>query len=146
MRKQCVMCGGEFEARNQTYRSCSPECRREWRLRADRERNRVINLTPALLEAKRTRGRAFYHRNIETERLRNRARYRANVEHERAIRRESKRRYREQNPEKARREAALYAKENRGRRREYERRYREERAAALRLVRDLQSKGLEALL
>lgn len=146
MIKQCVVCDGEFEARNNTYKCCSPGCSKEYNLRADRRRNTIINLTPDLREKKRARQRAHYHRNIEDQRIRGRAKYWKNPEVEREKRRESKRKYRSEQPDRARAAEREYRQRTRDERRQYEQNYRNERAAALKLIRELQSKGMEALL
>ena len=116
MKKECVVCGAEFEARG-SAKTCSPECS---------------------FESKLERARKHHQKNREKI-----------AEQKRKYRQKNREKvaeYRQENREKVAEQQCKYRQKNRDAIAEYDRKYRAERSAALRLVREIREKGLEALL
>lgn len=143
--KRCLVCESKFSPKGNS-KTCSPKCSGELKRRHDSDNKKVANLSPEALAAKRAISRASYHRNIEASRARGRAKYWANPEVERAKRREQKRRFRERFPELAAATERAYRENNRDVIRARQQKYRDVRTAALRLIRELETKGIRALL
>lgn len=153
--KVCVVCGAEFEARGNRKKCCSPACGRENHKRKNRESWRRRNpqkivqkycvecgavfFVPAQQWKKLTCGDECQQQYYAKYRRKNRERIRVNGDA-----------WRKRNPERARE----HARQSRDRQlakdpekiRRRQQRYDAKRAAALKLVRELKEKGLEALL
>lgn len=173
MIKQCVVCGGEFEAVASDGRTgtriiaCSPECKHERRLsmlKTWRDKRRTVHACIICGGEVHRGGKALTcseecsrERRQRVAKEGNRRNYLKN----RAARIEYCRKWREQNPDMVREASRLYSAKNRETIRARERlrreanqeqeiarnrRRRAEASAALKLIREIETKGLEALL
>jgi len=132
MIKQCVVCGGEFDARG-AAKCCSMKCSVDRSREQNRMRQRKYIADPAKREHERKRLREYWADPLNRERKIKRQRhYRADPANRKRVNEQQRRRYWMNAKDRAK---------DREQRIEYARRYRLEMKAALAFVREIETKG-----